>query len=740
MKKKKNGKTTEKPPLLSGVLGSGRERIRVLMISSTFIAAYVLLLLFTPFSFRYTNINFNRYETGSRADRDIIVAEDIIYIDEEATAVKREAEKKLVPPVFKVSDTVSESVLGKFEALEDVFIGNRLTEGETDRIFLQIQARLPNEFSREEIVSLSEYPSIHEVFPYAGMILESVLTQGIINQSVLQDLEVPGIIEVLRWKEGRFEKTTIPSSEIVTSETLQEAVAGKAAEYGVPEEYERYFALILVNIAETNAFFDEETTEMNREKAAREVVPVQKKLSADELIVREGEKISPEMMDKISILTRHSKRVNVYSLVGTGLFLLLLVIISVFLFRPPLTAIRLNNTQLLILLTLFILYILIAFILDRAVALNDTVPFAVLLPTAFFAMLISVIINTRISLYFIFGVSLTALFMTRLDPGSFIFAFSSGIAANILIKSADKRIELVRGVFVLSLVGGVIMLMLGTMQQLSLRSFVPIFGWGFAHGFASGIVNLGVLPLFEHWLNIPTRFRLLELSDTNTPLLKKMLSLAPGTYSHSLNVANLAETACKEIGANPLLARVGAYYHDIGKIEQAEYFVENQKDTNKLIDLNPSLSVSVIKSHVKIGIEKGKELKLPKAVIDIISQHHGTGLINYFYAEAMKNDKRNTINKEDFSYSEPVPTSREAAVVMLADTVEAAVRTLKKPTVPKISKYVWDLFLYKIKEQQLNNSELTLKDLETIKNTFVHILAGYFHARIEYPETDGNEK
>jgi hypothetical protein len=218
--------------------------------------------------------------------------------------------------------------------------------------------------------------------------------------------------------------------------------------------------------------------------------------------------------------------------------------------------------------------------------------------------------------------------------------------------------------------------------------------------------------------------------------MKKMLTLAPGTYTHSLNVANLAESACKEIGANHLLARVGAYYHDIGKIEQSEYFIENQKEVNKHDELKPSLSVAVIKAHVKMGIEKAKELRLPKAVLDIIAQHHGGGLISYFYAEAIKNEKNSKINREDYSYSEPVPASKEAAVVMLADTVEAATRTLKKPSVAKLEKFVWDLFLYKIQEKQLNNCELTMQHLEKVKDAFVHILSGYYHARIEYPKTE----
>jgi putative nucleotidyltransferase with HDIG domain len=234
-------------------------------------------------------------------------------------------------------------------------------------------------------------------------------------------------------------------------------------------------------------------------------------------------------------------------------------------------------------------------------------------------------------------------------------------------------------------------------------------------------------------MNAATRFRLMELSDLNAPIFKKMLSLAPGTYNHSGIVANLAETACQEIGANALLARVGAYYHDIGKIEQAKYFIENQRELNLHDELKPSLSVAVIKSHVKVGVEKAKELGLPKEVIEIISQHHGKGLISYFYQRALDSEKIEKVSSEDFSYSGEWPQTKEAAVVMLADAAEAASRTLKKPSVARLGKLIWSIIIEKFNSGELNRSNLTFNDLEKIKNSFVHLLAGYYHSRIEYP-------
>ena len=217
-----------------------------------------------------------------------------------------------------------------------------------------------------------------------------------------------------------------------------------------------------------------------------------------------------------------------------------------------------------------------------------------------------------------------------------------------------------------------------------------------------------------------------------------MHNLAPGTFNHSLNVGNLAETACREIGANPFLARAGSYYHDIGKIDQAEYFIENQTNYNKHDDLKPSMSVSVIKSHVKIGIEKAKELGLPQAVIDIIAQHHGNGLIAYFYVEALKLENKAKISPEDYSYTEGKPVSREAAVVLLADNIEASVRTLKRPTMSQLEKFVWKIIMSKIETRQITESELTFRELEIINESFLKTLAGSFHSRIEYPDSNGS--
>jgi putative nucleotidyltransferase with HDIG domain len=254
------------------------------------------------------------------------------------------------------------------------------------------------------------------------------------------------------------------------------------------------------------------------------------------------------------------------------------------------------------------------------------------------------------------------------------------------------------------------------------------------NGLVSGMMVAGVLPPLEHALNALTPFRLIELSDLNSPVLRRLFSAAPGTYSHSLMVANLAEAACQDIGANALLARVGAYYHDIGKAEQPDYFVENQTAGNRHDGIAPRLSAAVIRSHVKLGVEKARTLGLPREVVDIIAEHHGNSVIAWFYDKAMKQEGE--VDVEDFSYQGAPPCSKESAVVMLADIVEAAVRTLDKPTAPKLEKFIQRLIDEKVEHGQLALSSLSFRDLSAIRKAFVRVLAGHYHARIEYPKVE----
>ncbi len=252
-----------------------------------------------------------------------------------------------------------------------------------------------------------------------------------------------------------------------------------------------------------------------------------------------------------------------------------------------------------------------------------------------------------------------------------------------------------------------------------------------------------LILLFEKGFNITTDLTLIELSDTNLPVLRRLMNKAAGTFHHSLQVANLAEAAAGNIEANALLCRVGALYHDIGKLEHPEYFTENQLAGNEHDTLKPRMSALVIKAHVSNGVKMAKEYKLPEMIIDFIKTHHGTSVIKYFYnkAKEQSDPEKNEIKKEDFRYDGPRPYSKETGIVMLADSVEAASRSLKSPNYQKLEQLVDKLIEARLNEGQLSRTPLTFRDLSVIKKTFLNILVGIYHSRVEYPEDkEGKEK
>ena len=282
--------------------------------------------------------------------------------------------------------------------------------------------------------------------------------------------------------------------------------------------------------------------------------------------------------------------------------------------------------------------------------------------------------------------------------------------------------------------------MLGQPMHQALLTDAILFAAG---TFAAGLLMTNLLPFLEGWFEIQTDARLLELSDANHPLLKELVQRAPGTYNHSINVASISEAAADAIGANGLLCRVAAYFHDIGKLRKPEYFIENQAGgINKHDDLTPSMSTLVIVAHVKDGVEIGREHKLPPRIIDLLEQHHGTTMVEFFYRRAIKNSEEENdgvatgVDDADFRYPGPRPQTREAAVMMLADAVESASRTLREPTPARIESLVTEISKKKLDDNQFDQCDITIEELKTICDSLVKSLNAMYHARVQYPEQE----
>ncbi|MCB1215701.1 MAG: HDIG domain-containing protein, partial [Deltaproteobacteria bacterium] len=365
------------------------------------------------------------------------------------------------------------------------------------------------------------------------------------------------------------------------------------------------------------------------------------------------------------------------------------------------------------------------------------------IPVAAGAMLTRYILNSETALILSIVASALSGFFLQGDLDLSIYYLFSSIVAAASIAHVDRRSSILRAGLVLGLFNAVMVLAIKLVSVFSVSESLSIqeISWHCLFGFAGGLLVattvLVLSPLIEMIFDYVTDIKLLELGNLNHPLLQEMIVKAPGTYHHSQLVAVLSEAAAAAIGANPLLARVGSYFHDVGKMRKPDYFIENQQSGyNRHDDLSPSMSALIIASHVKDGLEMAKEYKLPQRITDFIPQHQGTKVIGFFYNKAKKiaEEKGEKVDEKHYRYPGPRPQTREAGIILLADGVEAAVRSLKEKKPHSIRAKVQQIINSNFIEEQLDECDLSLRDLHEISETFTRVLVGIYHQRIEYPE------
>jgi len=376
-------------------------------------------------------------------------------------------------------------------------------------------------------------------------------------------------------------------------------------------------------------------------------------------------------------------------------------------------------------------------ILSKGLGIVDTDIARYGIPIATGAMFVTLLFDFHTAIIFSFAISLLTGFWLQ-DALYPIYTFAGSLTAAFSVIRCKKRSALLRGglYIVYANVLLVLILLLANGELFTVKPGYAVILAVFSGMSVSAIVSL-LLPLFEYLFKITTDISLLELLDLNQPLMKTLMIAAPGTYHHSVIVGNLVEAAAEAVGVNPLLARVSSYYHDIGKIKMPEYFVENQSIAPSKHDkLTPHMSSMIITNHVKEGVELAKQYKLPQAIIDIIRQHHGNALITYFYQKAKDQEQEKPVAIDEYKYPGPKPQTRVAALVMMADAVEASSRVLNDPTPARISALVDKIINHIFLDGQLDECELTLKDISEVKRRFTYILTGIFHKRIDYPGFD----
>ena len=455
-------------------------------------------------------------------------------------------------------------------------------------------------------------------------------------------------------------------------------------------------------------------------------------IEAGEKIIRKGFPVTEIGLAKLEKLADAPEFIDYEALSDGILYLMLLAGLTFFLFNPIFCGTSVSLKESILLAVFFVATYALAGFGSLVPLFSVPYNLPIIIPSTFFVLIVVVLFGQNHGVIFSFVLAFGVLNANQNNIIPTLFVLASSLAAARIVRNITRRIDMVMVSLLLAILNVVFMLTLKIVFLSTFTNMIFTLLMVSLNGFISGILALGFLTPLEHLMNTASTFRLMELGDTRNHMLQALNTKARGTYSHTLMVAELAEKACRAIGANDRLARVGALYHDIGKMDQSEYFVENQMGGGNPHDsLKPSMSASILKGHLKKGIEKAEQMRLPQEVIDIIAEHHGNGPIYGFYMKAKDLDPNVTM--EEYCYPGNPPSSKESAVVMLADTVEAACHTLEDPSVPRLTKFIHELVLGKVNHGQMDNANITFKDLSTIEEAFVDVLAGYYHSRIKYP-------
>jgi putative nucleotidyltransferase with HDIG domain len=524
-------------------------------------------------------------------------------------------------------------------------------------------------------------------------------------------------------------------SNPVASDNLGEVrddIQARADELPLGEDKRNAVADLATSFMKINTPYSAVTIERDMEAAASAVPPVYITVKVGQKIVEKGELITPITLTLLEEAGALSASGTYQLVIGISLLLLALYAASLFFFlrfRPEMAR---DWRIVAVICLVFFVYCLLARIF--AVFADESALWGYLIPLALVGLTLSVLLDHYVALFMVaIGGVVTGLIV----KGNFyltITALLGGVLGVLFVTRVRNREKLIRAGIELSLAIAAVSMITATLFE-DLRFMLVAGAFGFLNGVLSLLLTLGSLPVLERISGVTTPMRLLELASPDSPLMKELITKAPGTYSHSVIVGNLADAAAQEIGADALLARVGSYYHDIGKVKRPAFFVENQPvGYNGHEKLKPNLSALVITAHVKEGVDMAKEYHLPKEITEIIQQHHGTSLIRYFYARALQErEKSDSVSENRFRYPGKKPQSKEAAIVMLADAIEATAKTLEKPSPVKLEQLTRSLIKERLDDGQLSESKLTLGDLDKISKAFVRILSGMYHERVEYP-------
>jgi len=634
----------------------------------------------------------------------------------------------------KAGEVLQETIFARKEAINTIAT-NKLRQAAADQV--------PKKYTLNHTVTAEVKNHVTDILSYVKEVRNRAYLEDEEKVKLLMDKISDEISE-----ESYFALISMSETSLRELETITKAVIETVMEEGVKEDsidrsktyvIEEFKNLDLSpelkNIGEEialltirpNMVYDREATEKQQQEAMEAVAPV--RVYPNQVLIEKGTVITSEhieMLKELGLLAR-DREADLSLLIGVACvsaFLVGSLAFAVYYFHKDVY----NDNKYL---TLLVLVIVSTLIISLGVKNISNY----LIPLAAGSMLISILINPQVAVFASFTMSVVVGIMLGNDFSHTLVALSGALIGIFCTAKVSQRSDLTKaggiiGAAKFVLITGIMLLNNSTALEILKES-----PWGLVSGILSSILAIGTLPFLENAFGITSAIKLLELSNPNQPLLRKLLLDAPGTYHHSIIVGNLAEAGAEAVGADSLLARVGANYHDIGKLKRPYFFIENQLSSDNPHDkLSPPLSALIITSHVKDGLEIAKEYRLPNCITDFIAQHHGTSLLSFFYKKALDSGDEKKTDEASYRYEGPKPKTREVAIVMLADCVEAAVRSMPKPTQGKIEGLIRQIIKDKLSDEQLDECDLTLKDLDKIASAFAKVLTGIFHTRIEYPD------
>jgi len=696
-----------------------------LIIATTLLQA--IFFFFITLNNVYTETyDIERFTTANASIRSPISIEN----EQETERKTREAVQQ-VEDRYTISEQVNNEAIGHAEEIFDAISTINTEEKKADK-------KKNKDKKAEDKDESAGHLTNEEKIERLRQILSEEIVQEVSSDVILTLLNASES-DVAEAKELFIEAVQDVMQYGVRTENLQTArtlVQDEIKYSSLNADLKKSLAELTAFIVTENSFFDLEETNEARKTAASNVDPVM--IKAGEIIVSEGQIITNEIYEQLNLVGLLDGQRNIFPVFGLILLVLIISGITAFEFNK-ITQNNLFDKRILV----GILFIsVIVGVLMKVISLytTDSNQFFYVMPIATGALLLKLLFNERIAIVMaaVYAILGSVIFNGSI-PGDLnievaIYFFFSQLAGIIFLVHVKDRLAILKsgiGITIINVLTILLFLFL-SFEKYSITDFLFQATFGFVSAFLSAVLTIGLLPFFETGLRILSDIKLLQLSNPNQPLLKKLLVEAPGTYHHSVMVANISETACEAIGANGLLARVGAYYHDIGKTIHPHFFIENQMGSRNPHDfMEPRESAEIIINHPYDGAEMLKKKKLPKEIIDIAKSHHGTSLLKFFYFK--EKEKNPDTEEREFRYPGPKPQTKEEAVISICDSVEAAVRSMNQPTEEKIEEIVGSIMSDRISDGQLDESPLTLSELNIIQQSVCEALKGIFHSRIQYP-------